>query len=59
MTFMGEKKKLGTFNTPEEAFEVYKAYKENFIKDIAEKYKNKIPDKVYQSMIKWEIEITD
>ena len=34
-------------------------YKEDFIKDMAEQYKDKIPDKVYQAMLKWTIEITD
>lgn len=59
MAFMGESIKLGTFRTQEEAFERYKEYKEDFIKDIAEQYRGKIPDKVYQAMLNWEIEITD
>lgn len=59
MQFMGRLKKLGTFGNAESAFARYKEYKEDFIKDMAEQYKDKIPDKVYQAMMNWEIEITD
>jgi len=59
MAFMGRNIKLGTFDTVEAAFARYKAYKEDFIKDMAEQYREKIPDKVYWAMIHWEVEITD
>ncbi|MBR4085722.1 MAG: hypothetical protein IKK33_15715 [Lachnospiraceae bacterium] len=59
MSFMGDRIKLGTFDTVEEAFARYKVYKEDFIKDIAEQYKGKIPDKVYRAMMNWVVEITD
>lgn len=59
INFMGKNKKLGTFNTAEEAFKQYKEYKENLIKDMAEKYRDRIPDKIYRAMIGWEVEITD
>lgn len=59
MAFMGRQIKLGIFETAEDAFARYKEYKEDFIKDIAEQYKDKIPDKVYQAMIGWKIEIDD
>lgn len=51
--------KLGTFNTVEEAFDKYKITKEKLIKDVAEKYKDKIPSKTYEAMMNWKIEITD
>lgn len=51
--------KIGTFGTVEEAFARYKLYKEDFIKDIAKQYKGKIPDKVYQAMLNWKIEVED
>ena len=51
--------KLGTYDTPEEAFQAYKTYKENLIKEIAEEYKNKIPEVLYKSLYKYEVEITD
>ena len=56
---MGKSIKLGTFNNPEEAFERYKIYKEDLIQDMAEQYKGKIPDKAYQAMLNWKVEITD
>lgn len=59
MSFMGEPIKLGWFDTAETAFARYKEYKEDFIKDIAEQYRGKIPDKVYKAMLNWKIEIDD
>jgi len=50
---------LGTFKTPEKAFGVYKIHKEQVIKNIADKYKDKIPEKLYNAMYKYEVEITD
>ena len=35
-----ELKYLGLYNTVEEAFNVYKTIKENYIKEVANKYKN-------------------
>lgn len=59
MAFMGKTIKLGTFDNAEAAFVRYKEYKEDFIKDMAELYKGKIPDKVYHAMMNWKVEITD
>lgn len=59
MSFMGKQINLGTFDTAESAFNRYKEYKEDFIKDIAEQYKDKIPYKVYEAMMNWKIEIDD
>ena len=59
MSFMGELIKLGTFDSAEDAFARYKEYKEDFIKDIAGQYRNVIPDKVYEAMVNWKIEIDD
>lgn len=59
MSFMGEQIKLGTFDTAEDAFARYKKYKEDFIRDMAEQYKDEIPDKVYEAMVGWKIEIDD
>lgn len=47
------------FDTPEETFYVYKEAKENYIKQIADEYKDKIPLKLYEAMYKYVIEITD
>ncbi len=59
MSVDGNRIKLGAFKTPEEAFQKYKEYKEQYIKDTAEKYKDKIPYSVYEAMMNWKIEITD
>ena len=59
MMFLGEPIKLGYFDTAESAFARYKEYKEDFIKDMAEQYKDKIPYKVYEAMMNWDIEIAD
>lgn len=50
---------LGYYDTPEKAFKVYKRVKEGHIKSLAEKWKGKIDDKVYESLLQWKIEITD
>ena len=54
-----QQKFLGYFNTPEEAFNAYKEFKEQYIKQVAEEYKDKIPNKLYEAMLKWEINIED
>jgi hypothetical protein len=59
MAFMEKSIKLGTFDTVEDAFARYKVYKEDFIKDMAEQYKDKITDRTYQAMMNWTVEITD
>lgn len=59
MAFLGRQIKLGRFDTAEEAFARYKEYKEDFIKDMAEVHKDKIPFKVYEAMMNWVVEIND
>lgn len=50
---------LGYYNTSEEAFKVYKEFKEAYIKQVADEYKGRIPDRLYEAMYRWEVEITD
>lgn len=52
---------LGYFNTPNEAFNAYKIAKEQYIKELAEKYfqEGKITKRVYNALMKYEVEITD
>lgn len=50
---------LGHYRTVEEAFKAYKQAKENYIKQIAEEYKNKIPLRLYNAMCNYKVEITD
>lgn len=47
------------FDTPEEAAIAYKEIKENYIKEMADEYKGKIPQKLYEAMYRYEVEITD
>ena len=55
----GEQIRLGTYSTKEEAFQVYKQCKENYIKQIADEYKGRIPDKLYNALYNYEVEIDD
>ena len=50
---------IGTFNTAEEAFLAYKQAKEDYIKEVANKWKNRIAPNVYDAMMRYEVEITD
>lgn len=59
LAFCGKKIKIGTFDTEEEAFNAYKEYKEKFIKNMAEKYKNKIPYCAYEAMMNWVVDEND
>ena len=52
-------KRLGTYNTPEEAFKAYKLYKEHLIKQFAEQYRCVIDARTYQALIDYEVEILD
>ena len=53
------RKYLGNFNTPEEAFQAYKTAKEQHIKEVADKWREQISDKVYEALINYQIKITD
>lgn len=50
---------LGYYNDPIEAFYVYKEYKETYIKKVADKYKGKIPERLYAAMYNYTVEIDD
>ena len=52
----------GKFKTIDEAFVCYKTIKESYIKQVADEYKSKyptFPQKLYDAMYKYEVEITD
>lgn len=42
-----------------QAFLCYKRFKENLIKDVANKYKEYIPKELYEALYKYEVEIND
>lgn len=50
---------LGLYTTHEEAFLAYKKAKEQYIKEVAEKYKSQIPQKLYEALMNYEVEIDD
>ena len=54
-----QRKVLGYYNNIEEAFKVYKEFKEADIKRVADYYKEKIPNKLYEAMYNYKVEITD
>ena len=56
-----ELKHLGYFsiNEPFKAFNCYKIFKENYIKQVADEYKDLIPIELYEAMYRWEVEIND
>lgn len=50
---------IGYYDSKEEAFLAYKRFKENYIKEFIIQYKNKIPDKIYNAIYNYTIEIDD
>ena len=54
---------LGSYSTKEEAFQVYKKYKEKLIKETIDSYEGKIPEPHYsrlrEAMYNYKVEITD
>ena len=54
---------LGTYSTKEEAFQVYKEYKEKVIKEVIDSYEGIIPEPYYsrlrEAMYNYEVEIDD
>lgn len=58
-TYKGKSTCFGYFDTPESAFYTYKQTKELYIKEIANEWKDKIAPKVYEALMKYEVEITD
>ena len=50
---------LGRFDKPFQAFTTYKNFKENYIKQVADEYKDLIPQKLYEAMYNYEVEIND
>lgn len=60
-TLIGKRVHLGLYNTSQEAFDAYKQYKENLIKDVAqiEFDQNNITKQCYHAMMNYIVEITD
>ena len=46
-------------NTPEQAFLAYKIAKESYIKEVAEKWRDQIDPRVYNTLMNYEVNIDD
>ena len=51
--------RIGCYKKVEEAFMSYKNFKEKYIKEVADEYKDLIPMKLYEAMYKYKVEIND
>ena len=51
----GKRQHLGLFNTPQEAFAVYKPFKEDLCKQLALKWQSEIDERLFNAMMKWEV----
>lgn len=56
VNMFGKPVRLGTFKTEDEAFNTYKTEKEKYIKVVANIYKDRIKENVYNALMNYEIE---
>lgn len=49
----GKRLFLGRFDTVEEAYNAYKVKKEEYVKEVANKYKGEVSNEVYSRMMEW------
>lgn len=52
----GIQRNIGYFLTPKEAFDAYKPVKEASVREVAERWKGKIDEKVYKRMLQYRLE---
>lgn len=57
--YFGKNVHLGSFNNETDCFNSYKVFKEKYIKEVADLYKDKIPQKLYDALYRYQVEITD
>ena len=51
----GKRQHLGYFNTPQEAFNAYKPFKEALCKQLALKWQHEIDSRLFHAMMKWKV----
>lgn len=59
ITIEKKRRGLGGYATPEEAFQAYKAAKEEYIQKVALEYKYKIPARLFVALMNYEVDIND
>lgn len=59
ISIKGVTKPLGTYATPEEAFQAYKEAKEYYIKKVAYEYCPRLSLKIFKALINYKVEIDD
>ena len=55
----GKQEHLGSFKTETEAFNAYKQTKENYIKELANKWKGRVDPRAYEALMKYTVDIDD
>ena len=55
----GKKEHLGSFNTEIEAFNAYKGVKENYLKELANKWKSQIDPRAYNALMNYKVSTDD
>lgn len=55
----GKVKYLGVYNTPQEAFQAYKTFKEALIKQVADEYKDRLDPRAYAALINYKVSFED
>lgn len=51
----GKHRRIGYFDTVQEAAEAYRAEKESYVKEVAEMYKNRMDIRVYNALMNWRL----
>ena len=59
ISIFGKHRHIGSFDTEIEAFQAYKQAKEKHIKEVANLWKDRIDERVYQALLNYEVHIDD
>lgn len=57
MTILGNKKDIGSYDTEEDGKKAYADYKQQYIVNLAKNNLGKVPNKTYEAMMNWKVEI--
>lgn len=55
LSICGDQTNLGLFNCPNEAYQAYKVSKEQHVKNVANKWRDRIAPEVYEALMSWEL----